>query len=192
MTPPDADPRPARARLFVALELPTDARAELGGWARQAFEGEESLRLTAVESLHVTLVFLGSRDEQLVGGVVAATRAAADGLPAPMLVPRALVALPPRHPRVLALDLDDRDGRVQALQAAVESALAADGLHVPEKRPFRPHLTLARVRRGGRAPSGRFPDPLRESLAASEVVVYRSDLRPDGARYTPLDRVALP
>ncbi len=70
------------------------------------------------------------------------------------------------------------------MQAAVADALAGAGLYEPEKRPFWPHVTLARVRRGERVrrvAAGDPPAPFR----ADRVVLYRSTLRPDGAVYEP-------
>ena len=62
-----------------------------------------------------------------------------------------------------------------------------------EDRPFRPHLTLGRVR--GRQHLRSLQDLLlaRQSFEAeafdvSELVLYKSELRPEGARYTPLFR----
>ena len=53
----------------------------------------------------------------------------------------------PRNARLFALDLDDDGGRAGALQAAATDALEAGGWYRPEKRPFWPHITLARVKR---------------------------------------------
>ena len=59
--------------------------------------------------------------------------------------------MPPRRARLFALDLDDEGGRAAARsQAAVSDALEAGGWYRPEKRPFWPHVTLARVKRGER------------------------------------------
>ena len=64
------------------------------------------------------------------------------------------------------------------------------GFHRPEKRPFWPHVTLARVKRGERArPLEAAPPP--EPLVAREVTLYRSLLSPRGARYEALARAEL-
>jgi RNA 2',3'-cyclic 3'-phosphodiesterase len=183
--------QPPRARLFVALEVPDEHRDELARWATTVLGGDEALRLVAAEALHVTLAFLGGRDAELVERIGATVREAVDGLRAPELTPRALVPLPGRRPRVFAVDLDDPRGRAGELQAAVEGALVAAGVHEAETRAFRPHVTVARVRKGRRAPTGRFPDPPGQPFVATEVVLFRSDLGPAGARYTPLDRASL-
>jgi RNA 2',3'-cyclic 3'-phosphodiesterase len=188
---PESD-GPRRARLFVALELPEPARESLATWARGMLADDEALRLVAADTLHVTLVFLGGRDERLVDDIAATVRSALDGLSAPELAPRALAGLPARAPRVLAIDLEDRAGRAGALQGAVEEALVAAGVHQAERRAFRPHVTVARVRKGRRAPSGRFPEPPGRPFVATDVVLFRSDLSPAGARYTALARASLP
>ena len=62
----------------------------------------------------------------------------------------------------------------------------------PERRPFWPHVTLARVKRGWRAPPlARTEPPPAEPTEASEVTLYRSTLRPQGALYEPLARTTL-
>ena len=77
-----------------------------------------------------------------------------------------------------------------ALQGAASAALEAGGWYRPEKRPFWPHLTLARVKRGERrvAPLAGEPRPPSEPFEAPVVTLYRSTLRPQGALYEPLAR----
>lgn len=178
-------------RLFVALELPADSRAALAAWTRDVLGGDESLRLVAGDALHVTLAFLGWQAESDVGEIARTALGAAEGMAAPVMRPRELVGLPSRRPHVLALDLDDEYGDAVRVQAAVESALVGAGFHAAEQRSWRPHVTLARVRRGGRPPRGRFPDPSTAPIHATDVVLYRSDLKPGGAEYTALARTSL-
>ena len=96
--------------------------------------------------------------------------------------------MPKRGPRLFALDLDDPSGPRPRLQAAAARALAAERFYEPEKRPFWPHVTLARVKRGRRAPRVGRPTPPRERFARPVVTLYRSVLQPQGARYEPLHR----
>jgi 2'-5' RNA ligase len=101
------------------------------------------------------------------------------------------VPVPRRGPRLLALDLDDRGGKASAIQSAAESALAAARFHKPERRAFWPHVTLARVKRGHRAPRLDPGDPPGGRFQAPVVTLYSSTLRPQGALYTPLRRFEL-
>jgi 2'-5' RNA ligase len=87
---------------------------------------------------------------------------------------------------VLTVALADPDGVLGELQASVSEALAAARLYEPEARPFRPHVTVARLRAGARAPRalGVQPEPL--AFTAGAVTLYRSQLRRGGAVYEPL------
>ena len=177
--------------MFVALDLPGRVRLELAAWRDALVEGRTDLRPVRAEALHVTLVFLGWQDEAAATAIAeAAFKSAAR---APVLRPAGVRPLPPRNPRLFALDLDDEDGRASTLQAGVSDALKAGGWYRPEKRPFWPHVTLARVKRNERrvAPLPSEPPPPAEAFAAGELTLYRSTLRPQGALYEPLARVEL-
>jgi 2'-5' RNA ligase len=68
----------------------------------------------------------------------------------------------------------------------VSADLTAAGLYAPERRPFRPHVTLARLRAGAGAPRAVAPSPPPVAFAGTAVTLYRSDLSPAGATYVPL------
>ena len=111
--------------------------------------------------------------------------------PVPALTVAGPAWLPPRRPRVLAVDLTDPEGACARLQASVSAALAAIGAYTPERRPFRPHVTVARVRKGARVDTGLPPMSVHDAFAAAALTLYRSRLSPKGARYEALDRTAL-
>ncbi len=145
----------------------------------------DDLRPVPEEALHVTLAFLGYRPEKEVVAIAEAMGAAATG-EAPRLAPGEVKAIPPRRPRLFALDLDDTTGACVRLQQAVSDALEAEGFYTPEKRPFWPHVTLARVKRNQRADSLPAKPPPLEPFRAPQVTLYRSTLRPQGAHYDAL------
>ena len=70
---------------------------------------------------------------------------------------------------------------LEPLAAAV--ADATRGVGEPTDRPFRGHLTLARVRRDRTAPSAAAGDAVEGAWPVDQVAVVRSELHPDGARY---------
>jgi 2'-5' RNA ligase len=208
-----ASERAPTARLFVALDLPDPARDALVDWRTPLVQRSGGvLRAVPEEALHVTLCFLGSLPEAEIpalSAVVEERAAPADGLAlgAPLWLPR-------RRPRVLTVELEDRERQLGALQADVGARLVEGGWFAPEPRPFLPHVTVARVRgaggrgdRGG-APGGRRgagpaelealladggpPPPV--TFAGAALVLYRSHLGrgPDGgSQYEPLVRVPL-
>jgi 2'-5' RNA ligase len=184
------------ARLFVAADLPQDAREALAVFGRSAAEGDAALRPVGAASLHVTLAFLGHRalDEvaPLAGVVRAAAAVVAGNGPPPLALGEALW-LSPRRPSVLAVGLEDPSGGLGAVQRAV-AAGAADAVgYVPERRAFVPHVTVARVRRGHPPRRRGLPAPPAVGpLRAEAVTLYRSQLGgPGPARYEALERVAL-
>jgi 2'-5' RNA ligase len=174
-----------QARLFAALDLPEPVRDTLAGWARDVVGDREELRLLTPESLHVTLCFLGGRPEAdvaRIGELVAACAGPVGGL----ALGEALW-FAPRRPRVLAAGVVDSDGSLAALQGRVADALAAGAGFEPEARPYRPHVTVARVRGGARVyPEALEPPPLGFDGAA--VTLYRSHPGRGGARYEPVSR----
>lgn len=182
-------PRKGRARLFVAADLPADVRDALVAWSRGPLAVLDGLRPVAPEALHVTLCFLGSRAESDVEEIGRLVGEAARPV-APGRVGEARW-LPPRRPRVLAVELDDGSGELAALQAGVGAALAEAGFWKPEQRPFLAHVTVARVRTGVRMKPVALAPPPELPVAFETVTVYRSLLSPAGARYEPLARFPL-
>jgi 2'-5' RNA ligase len=190
-------PKNPRARLFVALDLPKQAREGLVAWGQEAL-ADPALRPVAPESLHITLAFLGSRPEvevETIAGVVEESAA-----PAPWVELRDPEPRPARgRARVYALPVISPG--TELLQAGLKQRLVDGGFYEPEKRPFWPHVTVARVRseaRGSRRPAvvskppGSIPEELAEPRLAVRMALYRSELQPTGARYVPLAQVELP
>jgi 2'-5' RNA ligase len=177
--------------MFVALDLPDEPRDALAAWRDELLSGRRDLRPVRAEALHVTLVFLGWQDESAAERIAELTfGAVADGAAAPRLTATGVRPLPPRDPRLFALDLEDEEARASAAQGAISAALEAERFYKPEKRPFWPHITLARVKRGERRvpPLAKEPAPPGEPFAADRLTLYRSTLRPQGAVYEPLAR----
>jgi len=186
-----------RARLFVALDLPDDLREGIDSWGREALL-DPALRPVAAESLHVTLAFLGQRDEEEIEEIGAVVRENAG--PAPWVELLDPEQRPPRgRARLFALPV--LSPGAEALQAGLAQGLVAGGFYEPEKRPFWPHVTVARVRSEGRGsrrpavvsePPGTLPKELSEARICRRMTLYRSELKPTGARYVPLAQAELP
>jgi 2'-5' RNA ligase len=185
-----------RARLFVALDLPDGMREGIAAWGGEAL-ADPALRPVGPESLHVTLAFLGYLPEKEIprlGEILAAC-----GDPAPSVALGDPVPRPERgRPRLFALPVSS-PGTI-ALQAGLRERLVEDRLYEPEKRPFWPHVTVARVRREDRGssrpapvsrPPGGLPQALLQARLCIRLTLYRSELQSRGAQYTPLAQVEL-
>ena len=187
-----------RVRLFVALDLPQDVRAGLVDWQQTAL-ADPALRPVRPEALHMTLVFLGYQAQKDVKKIAAEALAVEATAPAVELIREPLGVPGGKRPRLFALDA--RSEETIELQRQVEERLVATGFYKPEKRPFWPHLTVARVKpeaRGSRKPAlvTHEPHPLPEHMfrffRPSRLVLYRSHLRPTGAEYEPMAELELP
>lgn len=148
---------------------------------------------TRPDAWHLTLKFLGEIPEGAAGEFADAVEAEIGRTPSGRLPSAGPVLLPPRgRPRVLGVGFSRSPG----LEALANLARAADaaGRRIgvrPERREFRPHLTLARLREGW--PPDAIETFLRETgswpfpdWSAGRCVLYRSELHPAGAVHTPL------
>ncbi|HYP56223.1 MAG TPA: RNA 2',3'-cyclic phosphodiesterase [Solirubrobacterales bacterium] len=186
-----------RAKLFVALDLPDPARAAIDVWGAREL-ADPALRRVAPQSLHITLAFLGWRPEKEIPRL--AEIVAESVAPAPSLAFGQPVGRPERgRARLFALSVESP--AAVTLQAGVEERLVAAGLYEPEKRPFWPHVTVARVKREERGskrparvskPPGALSKELLRPFDAVRITLYRSELQPWGAQYAPLAQVELP
>jgi 2'-5' RNA ligase len=193
--------RSATARLFVAVDPPVQACEQLAEWARSVAAGARTaggsrgaMRLLEAQSLHLTLCFLGSRPVEEIDALAATVGSCAEH-PCELSV-GAPLWLPPWRPHALAVEIHDRSGELARVQERVSAALSSVGAWRPERRRFRPHITLARVRRaaaGARRSSsdraGRelpLPATPRLGFTPEAIVLYRSWLAPEGARYEAL------
>lgn len=179
-----------RVRLFVALELPALVREALIDWRDGASALASAVRALSADSLHVTLCFLGWQDADQIAAV-ATSCGELSGQPAPRLSLANPRWLPPRRPRVLAVELLDPTGTLARIQARLSQLLEAGGWYRPEKRPYLAHVTVARVARGARAPREQLRDVPSLTFDASTITLFRSRLARGGAQYDPLARIEL-
>jgi RNA 2',3'-cyclic 3'-phosphodiesterase len=198
-------------RTFLAVELSQEIRAELAVLQqelKQRIEPEitRDVRISWVQpaNIHLTIKFFGDIDEQVIGPLLGAIKQAVGSQPTVIVPLERLGTFPrPHNPRVLWVGPSDNweqgvEGkRVAAIHGAIEQA--CEGLGFPrERKPFSPHLTLARIKAAERhvgvafAKSGVLDRPCSlRSLAMESVALMKSDLKPTGSIYTKLWEVIL-
>lgn len=149
------------------------------------------MRWTAPDQLHLTLRFLGDTPATAVAPLLAALKGALSGVDAVHLRLGPLGFFPNRaRPQVLWVAVEDDSESLVGLQLRVEAAVNALGFAV-ETRPYRPHLTLGRIKRGVRPPDDWACTPRSLEFAVRAVELVQSRLGPDGARYRVLGHQAL-
>ncbi len=187
-------------RLFVAVALPDHALRALGGAIdRLRTELSGAFRWSAPGTMHLTVRFIGGTPPERVPEITAVLEeAAARCGRLELRLDGAGAFYRRRTPTVVWAGLGGGLAGLAMLHDAVEAALGGAGLS-PETTPFRPHLTLARVR-GAVTPVE--ADRLRLLLAAvrfddaapfavESVRLMRSELLPGGARHTTLAEALL-
>ncbi|MFI9103102.1 RNA 2',3'-cyclic phosphodiesterase [Streptomyces fildesensis] len=142
--------QPATVRVFIALAPPDPAKEELARVLRPAYDTHPDMRWNRVEDWHITLAFLG----ELPAETVPLLRPALAGLAGDHRPPGlALRGSGNFDDRVLWSGIDGDLEELHVLAAAVRTAVRTCGVAF-EERPLRPHLTLARARRGDRSSVG--------------------------------------
>ncbi len=188
-------PERERLRLFIACELPAEVREALAGVQRDLrAAGAEGLRWVRPEGIHVTLKFLGETD---AGRLPAIRSALAAVVPDPLAITLQLSGVGSfggrSRLRVVWVGLDGDLPALSLLAGSVEEAMARLGFE-SERRPFAPHLTLARVREDVPPPArvrladllAAYRPPPLPSFTADHVSLMQSRIGPGGAVYTAL------
>jgi RNA 2',3'-cyclic 3'-phosphodiesterase len=180
----------ARTRLFVAAEIDEEVRrraGEIQSRLRAAGDAGRAISWVAPQNLHVTLQFIGDVEPEVAGQVAAQLEPPFESPPFELSVSGVGTFPPAGQPRVIWLGVER--GGVELAAVAREVNRRLDEIALPrDRRPFRAHLTLGRVK-------GAMPAQAREALAAARsaavgrcrvdhVTLFQSTLSPHGSSYT--------
>lgn len=177
-------------RLFVAVHLPDEMKEELytsfSGAVKKRVRG---LRFPRPANVHVTLKFLGETDEGLIPAIEEALKTVAEkAVPFTMSVGGAGAFPDVKRPRVVWAGVREGREKLAELAKALENALEPLGFE-RERRPFRGHITIVRVKNPAAAKA------VGDIVAANEgrdfgsfevesFSLVKSELKPDGAVYS--------
>jgi 2'-5' RNA ligase len=183
-------------RLFTAVDLPEPVREHLARISEslRKHPALNDLSWTRTENLHITLKFLGEIPDAQVANLAGALARLA--VPEMSLVLNPFLVLPGQGPaRVLAANVRGDVEPLGKLFGQIESAVQPLGVR-REARAFKPHVTLARVRRPTRQLTaqalGRIVDPgllPTPTFTVSQFTLYQSVLDSKGSIYTPVARI---
>ena len=177
-------------RLFVAIDLPDEIREQFRDVQDSLRSSRARLSLVDQESMHITVKFIGEVSGSYLSQITDILQNI-EGSPFSMDV--GLIGTnSQKAPRVVWAEADD-PGSCRVLAEKSDSALVSLGFE-PEKRKFRAHITIARVRQ--------FHQSLFEALAdvtsscsgtipVNEFILKKSELTRDGPIYTNILRVPL-
>ena len=187
-------------RTFIALPLPEEWIGQLGETIADLSRAlPQGVRWVSPSGIHLTLKFLGATDSRIVPRALDAMVENFAGASPPLLSLSVLGTFPGgRNPRVIWAGVSGGAEGLEDLHRRAEQAVSGLGWSI-DGRPFRPHLTLGRVRdqvnarqrqaisdavAGARLPAIR-------SWRPDTVRLYRSVLTPRGARYSNLGEVRI-
>ena len=180
--------------MFCAVELPDEVRERLREHIQRLRESvpDASASWTRVENIHLTLKFFGNVAVDRIPAISeVASRAVDEFSPVQIGIGATGVFPKPSRPQVLWIGVSDPSGRLVGLQRRLEDECAKERFE-KEDRAYRPHLTIARIRR----PEGakQLADAhLRMEFEPSQIevrklIVFRSELSSKGSRYTAISK----
>ena len=194
-----AQPMDDKIRAFIAIELGDDVHGMLKAAQDEIIkktpDGSRGVSWVKAGNIHLTLKFLGDIDTKDIGTVSEAIEKSTAGLAPFNLAIGGAGAFPTiTNPRVIWVGVGE-SAQLLLLQENIDNNLAAAG-YPKEEREFKPHLTLGRVKipGAGRA-AGKAVAELKtdtnQIVTVSTIVLFKSVLKPAGAEYSVLKRVAL-
>ena len=187
---------PDTTRAFIAIELPE----EIIAFIRKIQEGLRSYgfkaRWVRPENIHLTLKFLGDINNEDIKKAGDAIISAASENASMSLGAKGIGFFPGvKRSRVIWTGIAGQTRELAELQKTLDGKLDTIGFP-KEKRPFKGHLTIARIKR--KIDARRLVDAMKEfgrfeskTFMADEVILFKSELKPSGAVYTKLMSAAL-
>jgi len=183
-------------RLFWAVNLPVETKKKLSGVQLKLRNIPCDIKWVEEENLHFTLKFLGNVEVSDVPSLVDAVKAAIIDIHAFTVHPYGMGFFPgAARPRVLWVGLRGELGRLQEIYELINRAHLSLGFPL-EKRPFSPHLTLARLRSGKGSETlvakvNEISSDVEQisSLKIRSIDLMQSELDRRGPIYTPLAKV---
>ncbi len=193
-------------RTFIALELNEALQGFLGDMISRASQELPDVRWVDPAGIHLTLAFLGElTDKQLDSAIDATEVAARRSVPFEYRLKGLGIFGSPLQPRVIWMGVEDlpsghiQGSPLQQLHRVLTKELELRGFEV-EKRPFSPHLTLARIKKPLSPDEQQRLQRLLHSKQAgasssicrvNHLCVMKSELSRTGAKYTCLQACSL-
>lgn len=183
-------------RTFICIELSDALRKEIAGYIDSLRDTGQGVKWIEPENLHITLKFLGDVSEDRVETVVQAVKLTAKDFNPFAMGFSGIGAFPSmKKPNVLWIGVTHGEQELSALASRIDANLSREGFP-REKREFRPHLTIGRIKvpknidKLHTAISGMknvdFGEMKVETITVMESRLYRS-----GPVYCPLEKVCL-
>jgi len=180
-------------RCFVAIELPSEVHRALAALQARLRSLGPAVRWIRPEQIHLTVKFLGEVAEGNSAAVCKVVQGVAARCQPVQIEVCGTGCFPPLGPaRIVWAGITGPPQGLVDCQQACEQEFAELGFQ-PEHRPYRPHLTVGRIRdpRGSQATRSAIDQQAQfagGTFLAAELVLFQSVLHPSGPTYTVLAR----
>ena len=182
-------------RLFIAIDIPEHVKKEIGELLGILKKHDADVKWIPPENIHLTLKFLGTTPDSLVGKIREALLPLVSSYEQFYITIQSTGVFPSsKYPRIIWIGIIDSDTLIE-VRNGIESAMSLLGFQREDKK-FHPHLTVGRVRgqkgmislmqeldRSHDKQFGHFP--------VDQVKLMKSELKPNGAEYSCLHTIPL-
>ena len=177
-------------RSFLAFELPGEIKSIVSRVSGEVRKSSLEVRWVRPEFIHLTVVFMGDIESEQIAPMGESVSAICSQHSPFTISLRPMGCFPNlRNPRVIWLGIDGDLERMSRFRDDLQHALSPFGIK-EEERAFRPHLTLGRFKKPGKRQTeleqliANYRELSSPALALSDLLLFRSDLKPGGAVYT--------
>jgi len=186
-------------RAFIAIELPEKIKDALARAQEELKKTGADVKWVQPQNIHLTLKFLGERDDKKIAQAQAALQEAADNNKTFKASISETGAFPDlNHPRVIWAGVGKGDQEIKQIAAQLEEKIARIGIP-KEERPFSSHITIGRVKSGlnkeklaeGLKRAGEILTKEKLEFEVRQVTLYKSTLTPKGHVYEAVKEASL-
>ncbi len=179
-------------RLFLAFELPAEIENIIRDTHQELKRSRLNIRLVKPSNIHLTIIFMGNIRTEDLGKIEHQVKKECKRHgPFEIFLKGVGIFGSQYNPRVLWAGLGSDLEKMNCLRNALQKQLGCFGIK-QENRPFRPHLTFGRFRKKGN--DSRYLKDILANLSdlssnvceLRKLILFKSDLKKDGAVYTKL------
>jgi 2'-5' RNA ligase len=181
-----------KIRSFLAFELPLEIETVVTRVSEELKKSSLNAKWVKLGNIHLTVVFMGDVETDEIPAIKEEVGKICLMYDVFDISLKGLDCFPHmRKPRVVWVGLDGDLERMSRFRDALQERLVPFGIK-EEKRGFKPHLTLGRFRKPRRTSSeelellSRYGNVTSSTCSLTELGLFRSELKPGGARYTRL------
>ncbi len=177
-------------RSFLAFELPPEIKEQIGAVSRELQKSTLPVRWVKAGNIHLTIIFFGSVNEDTIDDIKEKVHLVVKRFSTIKARLNGVGVFPHwRRPRVIWVGLNGEIKKLSNLRDELQTELKVLGFR-EEKRPFNPHLTIGRFKgivdrdEEMKLILDRYHGLISDLHYLNELVLFKSDLKPDGPVYT--------